>query len=191
MEKKFCKLVHVGADVIMPAILYALNEKMQAGVKVDLAEAYTLLNDTQAVYLTLASSQPDRYYDQLTPTIRALLAKYEIEWALDHAALTKYCQAYMESKGFTHAGDGVYSYPEVVLHSNYDRVFLRSLISDADHNLLEAAIQDEMAVAAEMDEIDKKLDRVEDGCCSECGKELEPDIDGPFMCLACDEDDGE
>ncbi|UAW96424.1 hypothetical protein MPK64_gp280 [Erwinia phage pEa_SNUABM_16] len=190
MEKKFCKLAHIGADVIMPAILYALNEKMQAGVKVDLAEAYTLLNDTQAVYLTLASGQPDRYYDQLTPTIRALLEKYEIQWALDRDTLTKYCQSYMESKGFTPVEDGVYSYPEVVAYNNYDRVFLRSLIGVADYNLLEAAIQEEMDVVSEMDEIDKKLDRVEDGCCSECGKELEPDIEGPFMCLECD-DDGE
>ncbi|QZE59522.1 hypothetical protein MPK66_gp278 [Erwinia phage pEa_SNUABM_2] len=191
MEKKFCKLAHIGADVIMPAILYALNRKMQAGIQVDLAEAYTLLNDTQAVYLTIASGQPDRYYTQLEPTIRALLVKYEIQWALDRDALAKYCQSYMKRKGFTHVEDDVYSYPEVVAYNNYDRVFIRALIGTPEYNPLEAAIQDEMDVAAEMDVIDKKLDRIEEGCCSECGTKLDPDIDGPFMCLACDEDDGE
>lgn len=185
MEQKFCKLAPMGADVIMPAILYALNQKMQAGIKVDLAEAYALLNDTQAIFLTKASGTPDAHYDRLEPTIRHLLEKYDIQWALDREALTKYCQAYMKLKGFTLMDKDVYIYPNVVTTTNYDRVFLRALISIIEYNPLDASIQDAMDDLAALEEIDKKLDRVDDGCCSECGTKLDPDVDDVFMCPTC------
>lgn len=185
MPKVFT-LKHSGADVIMPVILFELNKQMKAGSVVDLAEAYSLLNDTQAVYLTLASADNDAYYKQLEPTIRSLLAKYGLQWILNENDLSRYCERYAELKGFKCVDADVWSHDngEVEI-DNYDRILLRALLVEYNPTLSESMndLVDEQAI---MDEMDRKLDLIDEGKCSECGKELDP-VDGAddTMCLSC------
>ena len=56
-----------------------------------------------------------------------------------------------------------------------------------------ACAQDEEVQMRQLDETDHKLDLIEDGKCSECGAERDPDVDDEYMCLSCrmDSDDEE
>lgn len=136
MMLKVFTLKRSGADVIMPVILFELNKQMKAGTVVDLAEAYSLLNDTQAVYLTLASADNDAYYKQLEPTIRSLLAKYGLQWILNANDLSRYCERYAELKGFKRVDANVWSHAtgEVEI-DNYDRIMLRALLEECSETM--------------------------------------------------------
>lgn len=186
MMPKVFALKNSGADVIMPVILFELNKQMKAGAAIDLAEAYSLLNDTQAVYLTLASADNDAYYKQLEPTIRSLLAKYGLQWILIENDLSRYCERYAELKGFKRVDENVWSHAtgEVEI-DNYDRIMLRALLEECSATRFLESVDELIEEQAAVDEIDHKLDLIEDGKCSECGAERDPDVDDEYMCLSC------
>lgn len=175
-----------GANIIMPVILFELNKQMKAGVVVDLAEAYSLLNDTQAVYLTRARNDNDMYYREIEPTILALLAKYGLQWILNENDLARYCKRYAELKGFERVSDVAWSHPTGQVESdNYDRILLRALLDEYRPADLHESVDGLMEEQVQVDEIDRKLDLIEDGKCCGCGAERDPDVDDESMCLSC------
>jgi len=50
---------------------------------------------------------------------------------------------------------------------------------------LAESVDELMQEQAACDEIDRKLDLIEEGKCSECGAERDPDVDDEYMCLSC------
>ena len=126
-------LKSIGADSIMPIILFELNERKKQGVDVDLAEAYVLLNDTQALYLAIAENNRDHatgHYAHIEPKIRALLRKYKLSWVLDSAQLKDYAMKYLVAQGFSFLGTKVLSHPTGTYEATtYDTVLVKALIT--------------------------------------------------------------
>lgn len=131
----------VGADTIMPTILFELNKLP----KVDLAEAYVLLNETQALYLARAENfggASGYYYQQQEPIIVSMLKKYKIEWVLDFDKLKEYSEVFLIRLGFTkhtcrklELGTeqiyDIWTHTEKEMQTNhYINTLLRSLITD-------------------------------------------------------------
>lgn len=131
--KNFYRLKTIGADVIMPIIMFELNERKKSGVDVDIAEAYVLLNDTQALYLAIAENKRNRatgYYAEVEPNIRALLRKYKLQWTLDKAQLHDYAVNYLVARQFRLIAGNVYEHPSSYFRAtNYDMILMRAIIT--------------------------------------------------------------
>lgn len=121
----------VGPDLIMPIILFELDKQMRSGVFVDLAEAYGLLNDTQAVWINIQSRARDPYYSEITPKIKGLLQKYGIQWVLNPDAVGPYVREYLTELEFSFYGDELVQAPQYNARSMtvYDNMLIKAFLS--------------------------------------------------------------
>lgn len=106
------KLKTIGCDTITPIVLRELHLQMEKNVKVDLAEAFTLLMEAQALYIDLRQQESgqsaDYYYAEIGKGIENLLMKYSLEWVLDPNKLEEYVLKFITERNFKKVTDTVY-----------------------------------------------------------------------------------
>ena len=122
----------VGPDMVMPIILCELDKCMRNGTFVDLAEAYGLLNDTQAVWINIQSRARDPYYDKITPAIKSLLHKYGIQWVLNPDSVEAYVKEVLTELEFEFHGGSLVEAPILSPRSftTYDNMLIKAFLSD-------------------------------------------------------------
>lgn len=106
------KLKMIGCDTLTPIVLRELHLQMEKNVKVDLAEAFTLLMEAQALYIDLRQQElgqsADYYYAEIGKGIENLLMKYSLEWVLDPNKLEEYVHKFLVDRNFKKVTDTVY-----------------------------------------------------------------------------------
>lgn len=106
------KLKTIGCDTITPIVLRELHLQMEKNVKVDLAEAFTLLTEAQALYIDLRQQESgqsaDYYYAEIGKGIENLLMKYSLEWVLDPNKLEEFVHKFLVDRNFKKVSDTVY-----------------------------------------------------------------------------------
>lgn len=144
------KLNTIGSDTIKPIILRELRHLMTTG-RVDLAEAYTLLDITPALYLSRAEGNntstyynTSAYYAEIEPKILTLLAKYNVSWVLDRTSLREYVIKFLTGLGFKQVADDLfYITSELISPSTYDVILLKAVISHTSKHITTLDIVEE------------------------------------------------
>ncbi len=137
------RMKSIGCNTVMPVILRELHAKKLQGVDVDLAEAYMLLNDTQALYITLLTKENNLYYQHIEPTIRAVLDKYGLLWVLSPVRLSEYCTQFLVAMEFRSLKNGFWSAPHLVpdaLRDTYASLLIKAILEEAPYDALVSVI---------------------------------------------------
>lgn len=130
------KLKTLGCDTITPIVLFELHKQMEANVKVDLAEAFTMLMEAQALFIDMRqreNGQPaDCYYEEIGKGIENLLKKYSLEWVIDSDKLDEYAHNFLIERKFEKVSDTVYLNTDPdALHNFYEARVFSSILSDS------------------------------------------------------------
>lgn len=128
------KLKKLGCDNITPIVMFELHKQMEANVKVDLAEAFTLLMEAQALFIDKYQRENGMsvalYYEEIGKGIENLLMKYSLEWVLDSDKLDEYAHKFLVDRKFEKISDTVYvnTDPEA-RHNFYEARVFASILS--------------------------------------------------------------
>lgn len=155
-----------GPDLVMPIILCELDKRMREGTFVDLAEAYALLNDTQAVWINIQSHARDPYYSEIAPKIKSLLQKYDIQWVLNPDAVQTYVREYLDQMEFGFHSETLVESPEFNARplTVYDNMLIKAFLSQD----VQQAVIDSGIFKVEK----RKAEEEKTFRCHDCGKDI-------------------
>lgn len=125
----------IGCDSVTPIVLFELHKQMEANVKVDLAEAFAVLLEAQALYIDMRqceNGQSDSgYYLEAGAGILNVLKKYSIEWVLESDKLEEYVHKFLTDRKFVKVTDTVYENTDPEgRYGFYEARILAAILSD-------------------------------------------------------------